>query len=92
MTGHTVNLSIRINKSLKEQAESLFAELGLNITSAFNIFVRQVVRQRKIPFELTLDAPNDATLAAMQELNEMRAGRKRKVSLSVADFVKKMKG
>ncbi|MDR1114162.1 MAG: type II toxin-antitoxin system RelB/DinJ family antitoxin [Candidatus Margulisbacteria bacterium] len=88
----TVNLSIRINKGLKEQAENLFAELGLNITTAFNVFVRQVVRQRKIPFELTLDMPNDVTLAAMQELNDMRAGRKRKVSLTVADFVKKMRG
>jgi DNA-damage-inducible protein J len=92
MTGNTVNLSIRINKGLKEQAESLFAELGLNITTAFNVFVRQVVRQHKIPFELTLDVPNDTTLAAIQELNEMKAGRKRKVSLTVADFVKKMKG
>ena len=38
MYGHTVNLSIRMNKSLKEQADSLFSELGMNMTTALNFF------------------------------------------------------
>ena len=52
----TTNLNIRIDKELKEQAEVFFNELGLNMSSAFNIFVRQSLRQGKIPFELSVVA------------------------------------
>ena len=50
----TTNLNIRIDKEIKEQAEVFFNELGLNMSSAFNIFVRQSLRQGKIPFELSI--------------------------------------
>jgi len=50
----TTNLNIRIDKELKENAEVFFNELGLNMSSAFNIFVRQSLRQGKIPFELSI--------------------------------------
>jgi len=52
----STNLNIRIDKELKEQAECFFSELGLNMSSAFNIFVRQSLRQGKIPFEISLAA------------------------------------
>lgn len=65
----TTNLSIRIDKELKEQAENLFSELGMNMTTAFNVFVRQAVRQGKIPFEISLNQPNNETIAAMEEAN-----------------------
>ena len=52
----TTNLNIRIDRELKEQAEIFFSELGLNMSSAFNIFVRQSLRQGKIPFELSIVA------------------------------------
>jgi DNA-damage-inducible protein J len=73
----TTNLNIRIDKELKEQAEVFFNELGLNMSSAFNIFVRQSLRQGKIPFELSLVADpfysstNMAVLRqSIQEANE----------------------
>ena len=50
----TTNLNIRIDRELKEQAEIFFSELGLNMSSAFNIFVRQSLLQGKIPFELSV--------------------------------------
>ena len=50
----STNLNIRIDKELKEQAEYFFSELGLNMSSAFNIFVRQSSRQGRIPFEFSL--------------------------------------
>ncbi len=50
---NTTNISIRMDKDLKEQAEKLYSELGMNLTTAFNIFVRQSVRQGAIPFEVT---------------------------------------
>jgi len=90
MNLETVNLSIRMERELKEQAESLFSELGMNMTTAFNIFVRQSVRQGKIPFEITLNKPNPETLAALREIEDMRAGIIPKQSMSVADFAKEM--
>ena len=73
----TTDLKIRIDKDLKEQAEVFFNELGLNMSSAFNIFVRQSLRQGRIPFELSLEtdpfynAPNMTVLRqSIQEANE----------------------
>jgi DNA-damage-inducible protein J len=90
MNVDTVNLSIRIEKNLKEQADSLFSELGMNMTTALNVFVRQSVRQGKIPFEITLNKPNAETLAAIREIEEMRSGLLPKQSMSVADFARVM--
>ena len=50
----TTNLSIRIDRDLKEEADQLFNALGMNLTTAITVFVRQAVRQKKIPFEITL--------------------------------------
>jgi len=49
-------VNIRIDDNLKQKADSLFDELGLNMTTAVNIFVRQAVRQGSIPFEITIHA------------------------------------
>lgn len=49
----TTNINIRIDKDIKEQADVLFSELGMNMTTAFNIFIRQSLRQGGIPFEIT---------------------------------------
>lgn len=55
MNQSTVNLSIRVNRELKENAEALFGELGMNLTTALNVFLRQAVRQGGIPFEIKTD-------------------------------------
>ena len=49
------------------QADALFGELGMNMSTAFNIFVRQAVREGRIPFEISLNQPNRDTVAAMLE-------------------------
>lgn len=61
------SVSFRIDSNLKSQADALFASLGLNMTTAFNMFLRQSVREGKIPFEVTIDVPNAETIAAMIE-------------------------
>lgn len=61
------NLNIRTDKAIKEQAEQLFNELGLNMTTAINLFLRTAIREHGIPFELKLDVPNDTTAAAIEE-------------------------
>ena len=66
----TTNISIRMDTELKKQAESMFAEMGLNMTTAMNIFLRQVVRQGKIPFEIATDIHNAEMLETMKEMND----------------------
>ena len=61
------NVSFRIDSDLKNQAETLFQSLGLNMTTAFNIFLRQSVREGRIPFDVTINVPNSETIAAMIE-------------------------
>jgi DNA-damage-inducible protein J len=56
-----------MDAKLKAQADALFAELGMNISTAFNIFVRQSLREGKIPFDISLNQPNMETIAAMLE-------------------------
>lgn len=61
------NVSFRIDSDLKNQADLLFSSLGLNMTTAFNMFLRQSVREGRIPFESTINVPNADTIAAMIE-------------------------
>jgi DNA-damage-inducible protein J len=65
----TTNLNIRIDRDVKEQAEAFFGELGMNMTTAINIFVRQSLRMRKIPFEISLPDPfySESNLAVLRE-------------------------
>ncbi len=58
----TTNLSIRIDRDLKDEADRIFGELGMNLTTAITVFVRQAVRQKKIPFEISLDTDREKTM------------------------------
>ena len=55
-----------MDSELKAQADALFAELGMNLSTAFNIFLRQSVREQQIPFRVSKNVPNAVTLAAME--------------------------
>lgn len=68
-----VNVTIRMDENLKKQADTLFGELGLNLSTAFNIFVRQAVREQSIPFIIANRQPNTETLAAIEEVQKMKA-------------------
>jgi len=63
----STNLNIRTDKEIKIAAERIFEELGLTMTAAVNIFLRQTIRENGIPFELKLNVPNDVTVAAIEE-------------------------
>ncbi|MFH2114564.1 MAG: type II toxin-antitoxin system RelB/DinJ family antitoxin [Spirochaetota bacterium] len=51
----TTSITIRMDENLKKKAEMLFEDMGLNMTTAFTIFTKAVVRQGKIPFEIAAD-------------------------------------
>ena len=71
---NTSNISIRMDAQLKADAEELFESMGMNLSTAFNIFVRQCLREERIPFEITAGCtPNARTKAAMLEAERIAA-------------------
>lgn len=65
-------VSFRMDDALKKQADELFNDLGMNLTTAFTIFVKQAVREQGIPFEISREVPNSETLEAIREVEEMK--------------------
>lgn len=61
------NVNIRMDSELKKQLDLFCSEIGISTSAAFNIFAKAVVRQQKIPFELSLCTPNEATATAIEE-------------------------
>ena len=74
-------LNLRIDDNLKVQGEKLFEVLGLSMSAAVTAFISQSVREGGIPFVITTrtaNIPNAETLAAMQEIEDMRSGKLQK--------------
>lgn len=64
---NSTNLNIRIDKSVKDNSEKVLEDLGLNMTTAINMFLRQVIRVNGIPFEIKGNTPNKETIEAIEE-------------------------
>ena len=64
----TVNVNFRVDSDLKKKAEAVYSELGMNLSTALNVFLRSSIRYGGIPFDLRLDAFNTETLAAMDDV------------------------
>jgi DNA-damage-inducible protein J len=58
----TTNLSIRLDRELKDEADQIFNAMGMSLTTAITVFVRQAVRQKKIPFEISLSDSEGRTI------------------------------
>ena len=67
----TTNINVRVDTELKQSAESLFNDLGLNMSSAITMFLKCAVSYDGIPFEIKR-IPNAETRAALAEYDEMR--------------------
>lgn len=63
----STNFSVRMDSDIKKQCENLYGELGMNLTTAINVFLRQSLRVGGFPFEVKPDQPNKDTIAAMLE-------------------------
>ena len=68
---NTPNFSERTDSDLKKKCEALYGELGMNLTTAINVFLRQSLRVGGFPFEVRLDHPNRETIAAMHEAEQL---------------------
>ncbi len=60
----TTNINVRVDAILKQEAEALFNDLGLNMSSAMNLFLRSAMMHNGIPFEIKRQIPNEETKAA----------------------------
>ena len=68
--------SVRMDEALKRQFDALCADFGMNATTAFNIFARAVVREKRIPFEIQA-SETVSRAAGMQAFQELRAEAKK---------------
>lgn len=67
----TTNVTLRMDKGLKESADQLFGSLGLTFSSAVNLFVRKALRTQSIPFEVSMSsstAAGNAQLALLESI------------------------
>ncbi len=68
----TTNINVRVDSALKLEAEALFNDLGLNMSSAINMFLRSAINHNGIPFEVKRPTPIIETKAALDENEEMK--------------------
>ncbi|MCF0247255.1 MAG: type II toxin-antitoxin system RelB/DinJ family antitoxin [Synergistes sp.] len=67
------SINIRMDANLKRQFEAFCSDVGMTMTTAFNIFARKTVRENRIPFEISGDVPNAETAEAIREVRRMKA-------------------
>ena len=67
-----VSTNITIDEATKKKAQVLLADFGMDLSTAVNIFLKQMVYEGSFPFAITREIPNAVTLAAMKETEEMR--------------------
>jgi DNA-damage-inducible protein J len=68
----TTNITIRMDEKLKKQAEELFSDLGLSMTTALIAFTKQAVREQRIPFNISRNVPNAETIIAINDVENMK--------------------
>ena len=68
-----VSTNITIDAEVKKQAQELFADLGMDLSTAINVFLKKALAEQGIPFEVSREIPNSVTAEAMDEFDEMMA-------------------
>ena len=67
----TTNFTVRIDSDIKKQCEAVYGELGINLTTAINVLLRQSLRVGGFPFDVRMEQPNKETIAAMLEAERL---------------------
>lgn len=70
-----INMSFRVDKELKKQADELFKNLGMNTSVAINMFLTQSVREQSIPFVPSMETPSSKLLKALEEAKNIENGK-----------------
>lgn len=98
MAAKSANLYVRIEPDVKEQAESILSALGIPASNAINMFYKQIILNRGLPFEVKIPASKPANAAELNEADlnaelekgyaDMRAGRTKPAREAFADIRK----
>lgn len=99
MTQKSANIYARIEPDIKKQAEDILSSLGVSASSAINMFYKQIILKKGIPFDITLNTakPTDISLLSEEELsaelekgfNQIAEGKVRSAKEAFADLYKK---
>jgi DNA-damage-inducible protein J len=84
------NINIRLDEGLKQDFDSICNNLGLTMTAAFTVFAKTVVRRQRIPFDISLNVPNDETIAAIEEIQAMKKDLNRKLYSSFDELLQEV--
>ncbi len=83
----TSNYTIRLDTELRKEAEALFADLGMSLATAFQIFLKQAIQEQGLPFPVKKKQPNKVTLAAMKEALELAESPDAKTYSSASELI-----
>ena len=83
----TTTVTIHIDSDLKERADMLFEELGMDFSTAVNVFIRQSLRENRIPFMIALNHPIEDTIAAMIEAKMLAHNQSTKSYTNIEDLL-----
>lgn len=68
---NTTDFSVHVDSDIKKQCEAMYGELGIDLNTAINVFLRQSLNAGGFPFDVRLDQPNEETMAAMLEAERL---------------------
>lgn len=71
ITMATTNVTLRIDQDTKREADQLFGSLGLNFTTAVNMFLKKAIRERSIPFDVSVEPVRDAKQVELENALNM---------------------
>lgn len=81
-------LTIKLDNETKKEFNEFCEEIGINMTTAINMFIKKVIREQRIPFELSLNKPNLETLMAIEEAKRIAKDPNIKAYSSVEEVMK----
>ena len=86
----TTNFSVRLDSDLKKRSEAIYGELGINLTTAINVFLRKSLTVGGFPFDVRIDEPNRETTLALLEADKISKDPNVK-GLDAEDALRKLK-
>ncbi len=87
----STNFSVRLDSDLKKQSEAMYNELGVNLTTAINVFLRKSLSVGGFPFDVRLEEPNKETLLALLEAEKISKDPNVKGYSNVDDALRELK-
>lgn len=86
----TTNFSVRLDTDLKKRSEAIYGELGINLTTAINVFLRKSLTAGGFPFDVRIEEPNKETMLALLEAEKISKDPNIK-GLDVEDALRELK-